>query len=268
MFAEDLKPTGALTIQGDLLIVAERDLKVDSGGRVIIDGRVELVVYRDLLLTDGTIELMPDATLTIYIGDDLELNRSYIGDAADDTRDNTGAASYFDTTNIAIHSMDTLLETARLWELSMNSVVKGSLYAPTADLAVADDSALYGRVAAERVTVNMNGAIFYDHALDPRRGYTSVDTDIFTQTGDIDPAFLGMSSLDPANLVALADSRQIFILAGGEILGMGPPVVPPPPPTDPTPRPVPVDFTLSGFGSTMTQWEHRETQEGGGGGGD
>ncbi len=115
---------------------------------------------------------------------------------------------------------------------------------------------LDARLAAIDIELTENGAIFYDHGLDLRSGYSNPASPLFDGAGgDIDSPFLGMSSLDPATLEAVATSMSIHILAFGETYGPGPPVSPPPDPTAPTPRTIPVQYHLISFGTDMSRAE-------------
>ncbi|MHC4416398.1 MAG: hypothetical protein ACYS0G_14075 [Planctomycetota bacterium] len=264
-------PAGLLTLEGDILVVAEDDLRLLPGSGLVIDGNVEVVVFDDLELSAAAIELKTGATLTLFVGDDADLTDSYIGDERpDDIRDNSGSAPYIDLLRLQIFSIDTTSESDRDWDLLNNSVIKASFFGPTVDFDVRGDSALYGRVAAMDVYVANNGAIFYDPALDERRGFANPQSAIFELDGSMRPEFSSLASLDPADLSALADGTQKTIRARGvsyEPSGPPPPPPPPPPPDQPTPRVVDVDFSIDSFGTELIRWEHPEEGGGGGGGG-
>ena len=247
-----------LTLQGNMILIIEDDLVLNNDSKILIDGNVTLVVFNDLYLDNGSsIELAPGAQLAIFFGDTIRLTNSYIGeDRPDDTRDNSGYAPYMDPRRILVFSIDDTGKTARWIRLLQNSVLKGTIYAPTMDCDIRNDSALYGSVAAIDIELTENGAIFYDHGLDLRSGYSNPASPLFDGAGgDIDSPFLGMSSLDPATLEAVATSMSIHILAFGETYGPGPPVSPPPDPTAPTPRTIPVQYHLVSFGTDMSQAE-------------
>ncbi len=139
-----------------------------------------------------------------------------------------------------------------------NSVVKASIYAPGVTYTSSGDSALYGRVAADEVTVAGNGAIFFDPRLDERRGYTNSGSGLFSGTGTMHSEFKTMMpTLDAGSLAAVGDALETFVLAADGVYGSGPPFVPPDPlgPTDPTPRPVIVQHTITSFGTSLSKWE-------------
>ena len=144
-----------------------------------------------------------------------------------------------------------------LWSLDDMSVVKASIYAPyTVGLLLEDNSALYGRVLAQRVAVTQNCAIFYDHALDDGTGYTNEFSALFDGEGNIKDSFKGLVSLDASVLEALAASDSIVVRSGKEAYGVSEsePVVVPTPGV-PTDRPIPVDYTILVYTSDVTEWE-------------
>jgi len=257
------------TLQGDITIVAEHNLKVTAGSTVVIDGNVTLVIFNDLFVTTSAIEVTPGSTLTVYVGDDMELTDGYIGEVrSDDIRDNSGNEQYMDPLDIRFYTIETTPE-IRLWKLRANSVVKGSFHGETLRLTINQDSAVYGRIAGKTLTISDNGALFYDPALDTRVGYTNRESGLFTITDGLATAFSLGFSLDFGSLLALADMTGTVIQANGEIAVPTIPFTPPAPggAGDPTPRPVPVEYTLVTFGPDMTRWEHPGSDESGGGGG-
>ena len=241
-------PAGVLTLQGNIVVTVEDNLELTSGSRIVIDGDVQLVVFDDLYLTDAAIEVKPGATLTLFVGDEFLLNNGYVGDERpDDINDNTGTAPYTDLRRIRLYTIVTTSEPTRDWILNNNSVIKATVYAPTSDFDIKVDSALYGRVAAARVRLYYNGALFYDHALHERRGYTNPASAVFEGGGSIRPEVQGLALLDPINLQTVADATGAIILADGRTYD--PPIPPPPPAT------FEVDYNIVSFGVDMSQWE-------------
>lgn len=144
------------------------------------------------------------------------------------------------------------------WQVLGNSVIKASIYAPGVTYTVSGDSALYGRVAADEVTVTGNGAIFFDPRLDERRGYSNSASALFWGSGAMHSEFQTMlPTLDGGSLAAVGDALEIFVLAADNVYGSGPQIVPGDPlgPTDPTPRPVIVQHTITSFGTSLSKWE-------------
>ncbi len=233
---------------------------------MIIDGNVELDVFGDLTMDSASIELKPNATLTIYLRDDVLLNYAYIGDErVDDLRDNSGYASWMDPPRIRFFTSPLPAEGdddgsfTQQWNLNNNSIIKGSLYSAHARIAIETDSAIYGRVAATRLLIKDNGSLFYDHTLDSGLGYTNPDSDLYDVNEHIFDEFLGLGSLDDADLLAASEQTGTVIYASGNSYGTAPAeeiiVVPP---GQPTPRPVPVEYEIVSFGTDMRDWETQQ----------
>jgi len=246
---------------GDVTVISNHDFTLDSGSVILVEGGdVTLVVFDDLLLDHGSsIMLKEDATLTIFVGDDLNIKDSYIGNmsAENPLRDNTGTASWIDSERLRIYSIQPDGTTPQ-WDFHGNSVTKASIYAPDVDLLqVRETSAHYGRVAVQSILVKDDGAIFYDHILDRGGGYTNPLSPLFDEEGRIKSDFLALSSLSETVLQAIADNTNIPITIDGQtftVAGGGEPPVPPEP-GEPTPRTVPVTYELEDFGTDMTDWE-------------
>ncbi len=98
---------GLLTLRGDLTAVAEGNLDLSTGAGILIDGNVELVVFGNATLDNAFIELTDAATLTLYLGGDLTLTDSFIGEERpDNARDNTGYAPHINPLRIQIFSIN------------------------------------------------------------------------------------------------------------------------------------------------------------------
>jgi len=256
-------------LQGDITIVAEHNLEVTAGSTVVIDGNVTLVVFNDLLVVQSAIELTPNSTLTVYVGDDVNLFDGYVGEVrSDNVRDSSGNEQYMDPLDIRFYTIETTGET-RNWQLWANSVIKGSLHGQSMRVIIHQESAVYGRIAGQSVTIVDNGALFYDPALNPKVGYANPQSRLFDITGNLRTQYSVGFTLDSGSLQFLANATTNIIQANGKVLV--PAMAPPPPPPvaagDPTPRPVQVEYTLVTFGPDMTQWEHPNSDESGGGGG-
>lgn len=255
---DDIRLDGAqLILVGDITVATDQDFLLYNSSTVVVDGNVTIIVRDDLRLNnESAIELRPGATLRVFVAEALTVSNSYIGDERpDNTRDNTGYAPYMDLRRLQLFTIDSHGDDWT-WRFSGTSVVKANIYGPTARLTIQNNSALYGRAAVDRIVVTDNGAVFYDHGLDGRWGYTNPDSKLFDPPTQIKPAFLGLSSLDPAQLTSVADAEGLVVRAGGSTHGVGP-AGPPPPPGSPTPRPVPVEHDLVTVGPDMGEWERR-----------
>ena len=260
--ADDFKvttPSGLVTLQGDITLIAVDLFELSNNAGIVIDGNVTIISFGKLSVgNDSFIELMPGATLMMYLDDQLIVSNGYIGDLRADrsARDVSGASSYVNPERIQIFGSTNNVN----WGLRNQSVIKASLYGPANTLNIREDSAVYGRVAARKLTVQDQGAIFYDHALDNGNGYTNPDSPIFEADSTIKADITALASLDDASLQALADSlgtsiKGLFGLldpAGGSddtpiVVGPG----------DPTPRTVTVAIRFEQHGTDRHTWENR-----------
>jgi hypothetical protein len=264
-----------LLLQGDITVVCDDLLEIDDQSKCYIDGNVTLVAFGDFEVKDAAfIELRDGATLTVFVGDDIEIRSGYIGEERPNgDRDHTGNAPYMDPLRVKIYSIDHTAVDYHTWIVEENSVVKGTIYGKPVRLNLHNDSAIYGRVATYDLDMWNNSGLFYDHALDEQQGYTNDDSLLINEsTGDLDTAYLTLASLDPSSVQALADATDTFIHANGTITVPSTAVpVDPPGPGDPTPRPVLVQYEITTFGMDMSEWERAHTDPavpaGGGGSG-
>ena len=238
---------------GDVNVVANHDMHIKSHASIVVEGDATLICFEDLRISGGSIQVLDDSTLTIFVLDDLVLDDGYIGDGpynfATD-RDNTGDARYMQPSQIQIYGIDEPDRNSE-WSFGHTSVAKASIYAPSTDrIEIKDTSALYGRVLTQHLKVKDHGALFYDHVLDPGNGYTDPDSPIYDTDGNIEDAFLLLASLDDADIQALADSLGLPIAIGNSIKApVGGNTDPPATvPGEATPRPVEVSYQIESFG--------------------
>ncbi len=247
-----------VTLQGDITLVTDDDRRLLVGTTLKIDGNVTLVVFGDLIMDNSAIELMPGSTLAMYVRGAMELSDSYIGDErVDTTRDNSGNAPYMDPDRVQIYSLPPYQND---WSLEDNSVVKASIYAPGYAMEIADDSAVYGRVAADELRIRDQGALFYDHSLDSRNGYTNTDSKLYDAGGALIAELSLLLSLNDSDLQSFADAIGTDVRGGGETIVSAtamPDAAAVVLPGDPTPRPVPVDYQIVTFGTDVKTWEEQ-----------
>jgi hypothetical protein len=247
--------SGVMYVNGDHTIIADNDLTLADRTGILVDGHATIVVKNDLKMgRDSYIELAPNATVTLFVADDVDIADAFIGEQrADKTdRDNTGTAMWIDPERIRIYSAT---PDSTSWKLHQNSVVKGSIYAPPSSLAITDDSAVYGRVAVKSLDMGKNGAVYYDHALDDGNGFTNTDSPIYASDGRIKDAIRLLSKLDDASLQTIAEELGVSIKALTKRIAAAEEPAPIVGPSDPTPRTVAVEYDVTSFGTDVTNWE-------------
>lgn len=249
------------------ILVVDDEFNLNAYAGMIVDGNVDLIVFGNLNMdNDSYIELSPNATLRMFVKGDITLADAYIGDERDNTsfRDNSGDAQWIHPDRIRIFSIVDEDETTTDWRLLENSVVKGHMYAPNSRLRIRDSSALYGRAAARRVTLANDGALFYDHTLNPGIGYVNPDSGLYDDLGRIREEFRTLARITQDTLNSLSDALDLNILGGGyystgdggllsTLLSINSDVGA----SDPTPRIVRVHIVYESFGDDVRRWEQR-----------
>jgi hypothetical protein len=250
-----------MTFADGTVYVAEGHLQM-TGSKLRINGSVTIVVLDDADLTNSSIELQPGGEVRVALARSVDLNNSYMGDVITGAGppDASGNSPYMNPARLEIYGLDN--NSMENWDLNGTSVIKGVIYSPPSRVRIGDTSAVYGRVAAGVVELNADAALFYDPALDSRRGYTSQSSLLFENDGDVVDAFAELDSLDALDVAAAAEMAGVIVLATDNGTDM---IVPdgviadadPPPmvPGQPTPRPVIVDYWITSLGSNMREWE-------------
>ncbi len=262
-----LSNTAIRMLRGNITAIMDEDLRVTNGGKLLIDGQVKVVVFGDVVIDGGAIELRPGARLTMFVrgrtADAMIIKDGFLGEQrATAIRDSSGKAAYMDPERLLVFSMTPdLLQPAPVWTVRDNSVIKASIYAPDVQaMTIRDSSALYGRVATNDLTLSQLSSVFYDPALDQRAGYTNPESAIYDGSGYIKNEVKSLTTLDGNLLQDVADSLGSIVLAISGSTRYEPtgyvdpdPVVTPP--TDPTPRPIVVQARYITFGSALSSWE-------------
>jgi len=258
----DCKGGSTLVLDNGVVLTAATDITLAEGSKIVVNGDVTIIAKGSMLIRDNAaIELAPDAHLTLFVGEDLAVDDGYVGDSRiTSARDNSGNASYIDPLQIEAYTWDGSPSTAREWRFDHNSVVKGSLYAPTGMIEVRDDSAVYGRVASRSLYVRDNGAIFYDPALDTGAGYTNPESPVFDASLNIKAEVKTIATLDDSALVNTSENLGLKVVNGKSTIipvSLDPDVPPVVGVNDPTPRTVEVEVTMTSFGTPFEILEEK-----------
>lgn len=261
-----LSNTATRTLRGNITVVTDEDLLLSNTAKLVIDGQVKLVVFGDLRMDGGSIELKPNARLTMFVRgrgvNAIDLRDAYIGELrAVATRDATGKAAYMDPERVQLFSLPGGAAGSE-WRIRDNTVVKASMYLPDApSMLLRDTSAVYGRIAAPNMTIRDSASVFYDPSLDSRAGYTSEVSPIWDANKRLQTEVKTLVSLDASALQVVADGlgKVVRALTDLEVdykptgsTSTTPPAVSP---TDPTPRTVVVETNYVTFGNALQSWE-------------
>jgi hypothetical protein len=255
----------ALTITGETQLVTESSFIINENAGIIVDGHATIVVFGDMQLQpNARIVLTEDSTLTAFVFGNMTMRDTFIGRESTMIRDASGDAEYVDPQTVRIFSIaertnqdgGTEAAGSRTWNLDEGTIIVGTLYAPNVELHLRSESAVYGNLVAQTLSMEDESAIFYDQALDLGYGFTNALSPIFNADGTINTSVLNLSDLSAHNLAALAAALGGMVVSNGGSYG----TVPAGTPDDAdshasTPRLTMVDFDQTSFGTATSTWE-------------
>lgn len=240
-------PGRVVRVSGDLRIKNNSTLRVSGDAVIIVDD--DLIVSRT-----GGIELVgANSRLRIFVGGNAEI-RGYIGEV-----NGQGGAlhssnmPYSDVTRVHLFNKG---NSQRTWDISHDALVKGTIYAPNAHVRFSDFARLCGRIAASRIQVRDSAAIYYDHALDRRTGYTHPLSPIYDSDGRVKPAFKSLQSLNDSDLASLAASAKVKVRAVNREVGNNPATAPNIGLGQSTPRPIALTLVELTYDTALATWEN------------
>lgn len=225
-----------MTVQDNVRVVSDEDIRLESGTVVVVNGRVKLVAWDDFEMQNAAILLNPGARLEIFVGDQLVLDDAYIGDAASYVSSvETADTQYVHPNRVRIYSIGS---TARTFVMQSDSLLKGSVYAPVANFVMQDRARLFGRIVGNQINVRHDAAVLYDPALNSGVGYVNPRSYIFEVDGDIKQQVKDVSQIPDGYLT----------LSGSAISPSANPAIP-------TARPILVEADETAVGADSDAWE-------------
>lgn len=246
-------------LQGTMNFIADGQMEIKQGAKLVVDGTVKIVAFDELKLDRSAIEVTPGSRLEMFVRGGFLASDSYVGEQRADSllRVDGSAPKTSSLEKVMMWGIAPALNTtAKPWYVDGQSVVMGSLYNPYAEFQIRNNAALYGRVAAKAIRVTSNATIFYDPALNTQEGFATLTSPIYDESGRMRTGFSSLSSLSSTNLTLLSATTGTALSTAdrliGSLLDPGPTAVPV---SQPTPRTVPVEFTLQSFGSETSPWE-------------
>jgi len=194
---------GSATLRGTLRLDIAGNFFCERGSRMFIEDAAVIVVRGNTVVDAATIEVAGGGSLTLVALGDLTLDGSYLGAArrnSEEGREQSGAAAYDGgaTRTVVFGS-----EGKRVL-IAGGSVVKGQVYAPESRVDVESRSAVYGRILGKQVFLHDGVGLFYDPVLDARRGWTTVESGIWTASGTVNEKVKEVEKLDDASLLEFA----------------------------------------------------------------
>lgn len=239
----------AITLRGPVTVTVGETMAMTSGGRLIIQGDVKLVVFGKITMDNNTsIDLEDGAKLSMWAADDITIAKASINQAGKGTERKTdGTAEYMDPSRFVLYSYD---NASKNWVIDDGATIKGRIYAPYQVVKVRNTSAVYGGIVGREVELDSGGSVFYDPALDTRSGYTTTNSALYGSDGLLDPA---------VKTIATLDDTAVDVVEG--LLGLlAPAPAPSPVPVgDPTPRTIDVTYEIVGVSSDIAKWEQKGT---------
>ena len=116
--------------------------------KVTVDGNIKIYVTGDLRLGNGDeVEILPDASLTVFLGGNL-----YI--------ENSGAINNLtkDPKKLKIYGLDTCTNI----DFKNSGIFYGAIYAPEADIHLYNGFSVYGAIVGKSFAQDVNANFFYD----------------------------------------------------------------------------------------------------------
>ena len=207
---------------------------------IVIYGEVTLVVRDDLVMTNANITLAKDATLTIHIGGDVDIQSSYIGNEDSTTQ------AWMDPSRVQLYGHGDAD-----WNISGRSTLKAELYAPRSDIDIRGLSTICGRLAGEDVSLRNASRVLYDQTLN-NGGFADSDSGLYDDDGSLINEIRQLTELNPALLnsiesaiTAYDDDNDEFQFGSYRT----------PWNTEPTNRPHEVVYALLVYGVDTGRWE-------------
>ena len=216
------------------------EFELTPNQNIEIHGDVTLVVRDDLVMTNANITLAKDATLTVHIGGDVDIQSSYIGN------EKSSIQAWMDPSRVQLygHGDDD-------WNISGRSTLKAELYAPTSDINISGFSTICGRLAGEDVSLRGASRVLYDQSLN-NGGFADSASGLYDDDGSLISEIRQLTELNPALLNSIEYAITAFDDDNDEFQfgSYGTPWN-----TEPTNRPHEVVYVLLVYGVDTGRWE-------------
>ena len=207
-----------LQFRGDRTIRVQRDLDIEAGARIEIDGgTLHLDAERDLDIRRAEIHVGPTGRLVVRAGRRLRIDDAFIGDSA------FGPESHRETGMLPLEADATagrIILTARPDAeimVSGDSLLTGTVIAPDAVVRILDDSIMHGRLVASRVELR-DDALLHARPDDGRIiGLTSIAGPHRDEQGYLNPMLTSPDRAIAAVLQEIAEAMGIAVCATGSI---------------------------------------------------
>ncbi len=198
----------AATVRDAVTLDVGGNLWLDRGCRLTVEGALLVIVRGNIVFDACDVEVSPTGSLTILAMGDITADSAYIGGLRSDMaegRDASGGALY----DHGASRISIFVSGDQRVLLTQGSVLKGQVYAPQARIDLELRSAVYGRLLGNRITLHEGVALFYDPALDMRRGWSNRLSGVWSADGVVEPSVREVAALDSAELTEFAQVSGI-----------------------------------------------------------
>jgi hypothetical protein len=225
------------------------ELNISFGTRIVINGDVIINVEDEMKMEHANIILAEDASLTLHLGGDVDINSSYIGDKHRSTQ------SWMDPSRIKLYG-----QSDEEWNITGTSMLKAELYAPSSSIDVRGVSTICGRIAAENISMRGASRLLYDRSLD-HGGFADNESLLYEEDGTLIQEIRQLTQLDQMLLDSLERSITGSHFDNDEFSMRG--YSPSDWRNEPTQRPNDVIYMLVVYGVDTRHWEEtaRENRE-------
>jgi len=160
---------------------------------VRIKGDVEIMVMDDLEIKDSAIILEDGATLTVYVGEDVDIDDSIINTEetllSESSRRSDDIAAWSDPRRVRFLQLNEAApedeDDEVVFRVHNRSLIVGSVHAPMSHTLIENDSAVLGRLTSRQLEMKSNARLLLDPAFDNKMGLTEPGTSpLYDENGD------------------------------------------------------------------------------------
>ncbi len=158
---------------------------------IVVRGKVIVGAIDSVRMRDSTFVFEDGASLAFYHGSGLRIDDCVIGPdpslIADSNRDYKDLKSWFDPRRARFVQLNiNALDASNTVSIDSNSLIIGSVHAPTSVVRIDDDSVLAGRLSAAQLSLEDGGMLLVDPIFDNKMGLTSPKTSpLYDINGDL-----------------------------------------------------------------------------------
>ncbi len=253
-----------LQLSSGSTLIADKNLRLRDNTGISAKGPAKIVVFGDMQLDPNSfIQVEPGASIDLFVFGTVTINNAYIGNAGADraSRPVNGKASWVNPHRVRIYTIPKVYSgdpvNTPTWTMVNQSVVKGNVYAPNANVVMRNTSALYGRLSASTVAMHEDTRVFYDQAMNRGTGFANPKSALYNPDKTFKSEFKNnLSTLDSSTLASIASSTGLLVKSADRSFGtLDADDKAPVNPGDPTPRTMDVEVLMSSIDLDVTSWE-------------